>query len=182
MTGFGVLGTAALLGLAACPADLANPSDYDHAGSLTSGGAANTAGGGNTAGTGGGGSTQPGLNVSTKCLTDIFAASCSSIGCHAGPAAVAAARLDLSSANVNTRLIDVLATHELAPIDAPCVAGQKLIDSANPDQSWLVRKLTAAGATCGSRMPIGPELPADEMACVTKYAQDVATAAKAGGM
>jgi hypothetical protein len=180
LIGFGVLGTAALFGLPACPADLANPSDYDHPGSLTPGGSGNTAGAGNVAGAGGAGSTQPGLNVDTTCLTTIFAKSCGIPACHLAPGA-GAAHLDLSSPNVNKRLIDVASTHELASPNTGCVAGQKLIDSANPDQSWLVQKLTTDGTTCGLLMPIGTALSADEIACVKKYAADVA-AAKTSGM
>ena len=181
LTGFGVLGTGALLGLAACPADLANPGDYDHPGSLTPGGASGNMAGAGGAGGGGGGSTQPGLSVDTACLTAIFGKSCGVPGCHFAPAA-GAAHLDLSSANVNTRLIDIAATHEGAEPNTGCVANQKLIDSANPDQSWLVQKLTTDGTTCGLAMPIGTPLSATDVACFTKYAQDVATAAKAGGM
>ncbi|MES1178923.1 MAG: hypothetical protein ABUL62_31685 [Myxococcales bacterium] len=185
LAGFGVIGTLGLLGLAACPADLANPQDYDHPGSLTPGGAGGASGGGAGAPGAGGASgaapTQPGLNVDTTCITAIFTKSCALVGCHAAPAA-GAAHLDLSSPNVNTRLIDVVATHELASPDTGCVANQKLIDSANPAQSWLVGKLTTDGKTCGLVMPVGPALSTDDMACFTKYAQDVAAAAKAGGM
>jgi hypothetical protein len=179
LTSFGVLGTLALLGLAACPADLANPGDYDHPGSLTPGGASGAMGGGT--GVGGAGPTQPGLNVDTACLTAIFSKSCAVPACHFAPATLAA-HLDLSSPNVNTRLIDVVATHENADPKTGCVADQKLIDSASPDQSWLVQKLTTDGKTCGSTMPIGTPLSATDTACFTKYAQDVAAAAKAGGM
>jgi hypothetical protein len=181
LTGFGALGTAALLGLAACPADLANPSDYDHPGSKSTAGAGagGASGGGAGSGTGGALPAQPGLNVSTTCLTTIFAKSCSMVGCHAVPAA---ADLDLSSPNVNTRLIDVPATHESANPATGCIANQKLIDSTNPDMSWLVQKLSTDGKTCGLAMPIGQPLSDTDVACFKKYAQDVAAAAKAGGM
>jgi hypothetical protein len=183
LAGFGVLGTVALLGLAACPADLANPSDYDHPGSLTPGGSGGAMAGGagaGGAGTGGAGTAQPGLGVATTCLTTIFAKSCGIPACHLAPATLAA-HLDLSSPNVNTRLIDVAATHEGAMPNTGCVASQKLIDSTSPDQSWLVQKLTTDGTTCGYQMPIGTPLSATDIACFTKYAQDVA-AAKASGM
>lgn len=174
LTGCGLLGTLALLGLAACPADLANPSDYDR-GPANAGGAQGSAG----AGTGGAAPGQPGLNVDTKCLTDVFAKSCTIPSCHAPPVA---AGLDLDSPNVNTRLIDVVATHGSASPSTGCVANQKLIDSANPDQSWLILKLSTDGKTCGLPMPIGSPLTSDETNCLKKYAQDVAAAAKAGGM
>lgn len=177
LTGFGVLGTVALLGLAACPADLANPSDYDR-GPASNGGAPGAAGAGPGAGAGGAAPAQPGLNVDVTCMTAVFAKSCTIPSCHAPPVA---ANLDLDSPNVNTRLIDVVATHGSASPNTGCVANQKLIDSANPDQSWLILKLSTDGKTCGLPMPVGSPLSSDETACLKKYAQDVAAAAKAGG-
>jgi hypothetical protein len=143
------------------------------------GAGAGGASGGASGGTSGGGSTQPGLKVDTTCLTTVFKKSCTTVGCHSATAP--AASLDLSSPNVNTRLIDVVATHGDASPSTGCIANQKLIDSASPDKSWLVQKLTTDGKTCGLLMPVGPMLPATDIACFTKYAQDVA-AAKAGGM
>jgi hypothetical protein len=177
LAAFGVLGTLGLLGLAACPADLANPSEYDVPG------AAGAMGGG-SAGAGGAGSTQPGLNVDTTCLTQVFTTNCTtSIICHkTGATPNAGASLDLESPGANKRLIDVPATHGGVAANATCMPGQKLIDSAMPDNSWLLLKLTTATADqkCGSQMPIGPLLSDTDLTCVKKYIQDVADAAKSG--
>ncbi|MET0795225.1 MAG: hypothetical protein ABW061_27145, partial [Polyangiaceae bacterium] len=176
----GALATVGLLGLAACPADIANPGDYNHPGSASAGTSAGGSGASAGSAGAGGASTQPGLNVPTTCLTAVLAKSCGTLGCHQAPATFAAG-LDLSSPNVNTRLIDVVATHKDADPASGCVVGQKLIDSVNPDQSWLVLKLSTDGTSCGYSMPIGSSLSADDTACLKQYAQDVAAATKAGG-
>ncbi len=165
LTCVGLVGTVGLLSLAGCPADLANPQDYQQAAT-------------STGGAGGAPAMQPGLDVDTACLTAIFTASCTLSVCHSGTAELAA-HLDLASPGVNKRLIDIKASHETA---TGCKTGDKLIDSANPDQSWLLLKLTKTDQVCGSPMPIGPPLAADQIACVTKYTQDVHAAAVAAGM
>jgi hypothetical protein len=42
-----------------------------------------------------------------------------------------------------------------------------LIDKANPAQSAIYLKIT--GTTCGSQMPLGGSLTADEKACVLSW-------------
>lgn len=170
LAAIGVLGTLTLLLLAGCPGNLENAQTY------------NIDNPDQPAQAGSNGVTQPGLDVDTGCLTTIFKASCVTVGCHG--ATTPAAGLDLDSPGVNKRLINVLATHQLAMPNTGCVANQKLIDAANPDASWLVGKLTTDGSTCGLRMPVGPMLSADQIACATKYAHDVAAAAGTapGGM
>ena len=173
LTCVGLVGTVGLLALAGCPADLANPQDYQQAAST----------GGDTSGTGGAtGVMKPGLAVDTTCLTAIFAKDCAALaGCHK-PGAGAGAGLDLGTAGVNARLIDVPATHMDASPATGCMTGQKLIDSATPEASWLLIKVTVSQVDqkCGFAMPIGAPLTSDELACVTKYTQDVHAAALAG--
>ena len=160
----------ALLGLAACPADLANPSDYDRP----------PAAGGAPAGAGGDTSGNPALQVDTACLTAIFNTDCAALaGCHKPGTPAPGAGLDLGSPGVNARLIDVPATHADITGTPVCPSGDKLIDTANPDASWLLLKLTQPTQTCGFAMPVGLPLSDTDLACVRKYITDVAAAAGA---
>jgi len=170
-TGLGLVVCAGLLGLAGCPANLEDPERFAPAAA---------AAGSN--GSAGGGAVVPGLNVDTTCLQEAFSASCATAGCHKS-GANAAAGLDLGSPGVNRRLIDVVAPHTGAFPNTGCVSNQKLIDSSNAAASWLLIKITAADPnSCGVTMPIGAPLSADHLACIKKYADDVAAAATSGGM
>jgi hypothetical protein len=154
----GLLGTGALLLLAACPANLANPEDYAPAPLAVAG--------------------ASGVDLPVPaCMTTIISASCGQGTCHG---VSKAADLDLVSANLSRRLINVAATHRDAAPSSGCVPGVKLIDSANPSASWLVQKLTDA-KMCGFIMPVSlmQTLTSDQVACFTQYANDVAAAAKA---
>jgi hypothetical protein len=155
----GLLGTGALLTLAACPANLANPEDYAPAPLAVAG--------------------ASGVDLPVPaCMTTIIGASCGNVGCHGASAPQAG--LDLVSANVSRRLINVAATHGGVAAPNGCVPGVKLIDSANPSASWLVQKLTDT-KMCGFIMPVSlmPTLTSEQIACFTQYANDVAAAAKA---
>ena len=50
--------------------------------------------------------------------------------------------------------------------------------------SWLLLKVSKPNAelNCGTRMPIGRELGAAEIACIKQYVQDAAKGAGSGGM
>ena len=163
------LATGALFALTGCPANLANPQDYDvppaGAGAPSTGGAASTGG--------------DWTKVPTACMEAIFTASCASLGCHNAPGTIAPqAGLDLASPNVAARLVDQPASHVGASPDTGCVTGQKLIDRATPAASWLMLKLTtpSSALTCGSPMPIGLPLKADELKCIQDYINAVAAA------
>ena len=170
-TGFGLLVCVGLLGLAGCPANLEDPERFAPSAAVAG-----------SNGSAGGGAVVPGLNVDTTCLQEAFSASCATAGCHKS-GANAAAGLDLESPGVNRRLIDVVAPHTSAFPSTGCVSNQKLIDSSNAAASWLLIKITAADPnSCGVTMPVGAPLSAVHLACIKKYADDVAAAATSGGM
>ena len=51
---------------------------------------------------------------------------------------------------------------------------QKLIDSANVQDSWMLKKIRGEQASCGAQEPpVGP-LPAVDLACLTTYIECVA--------
>jgi hypothetical protein len=116
----------------------------------------------------------------TACVRDVFAedvADCKL--CHAAKTSadggLQSSGLDLESPNPTARLKDVPAKHaDLPPASAGCPVGDKLIDSASPEDSWLLKKLRGQQGSCGSPDPqIGP-LPPSEMACMEKYVYCVA--------
>lgn len=112
----------------------------------------------------------------TECVQKVFtgmAASCKL--CHGN--AFQAAGLDLQSPNVTSRLKDVPATHgDRAPQESgPCPIGDKLIDSASPEDSWLLKKLRGLQGNCGTAMPqTPPMLTPEEQQCMTTYVACVA--------
>ncbi len=112
------------------------------------------------AGDGGGADAAPdptgGCPPGTDVPTDILAARCAGSVCHDNDAP--AAGLDLGSADVASRLVDV----------ASGCNDLLLIDSANPGGSYLIEKLQPT-PTCGSRMPLGGALSDEELACVEEW-------------
>ena len=91
---------------------------------------------------------------------------CALSGCHvAGP--VAAAGLDLASADAFDRMFDVTSS----------LCSQPIISPFGADQSLLLAKLQGT-ATCGSRMPLGGSpLSTADIACVAAWIDDgIATA------
>lgn len=89
---------------------------------------------------------------------DIIVPRCAGGACHddVGPSA----GLDLLSADLGTRLIDV----------ASGCNGLPLIDSADRPASYLINKLGAT-PTCGGSMPPGPLLPPADVACVIEWVE-----------
>jgi hypothetical protein len=165
-------GTAAtaLLALVAtgCPeaADLANPGMYDAP--APAGGTGNTAGSGST-----------GSMCETECMAKIINAQGTGCkGCH-GKALKSGGMMDLESAGYTGRLVDKPAEHMGVEMGAACPSGDKLIDSANPSASWLLKKVTNMQGTCGVVMPITGALSAADQACVTTYVN--CAAGKPGG-
>lgn len=99
----------------------------------------------------------------------IFGASnkCGGAACHGSPGTPAVAYADLGSSpnDAHTRLLDVEGT-------GAC-AGKFIIDTANPDESLLITKLSSPAA-CGLPMPVGPALTAEEIQCVTDWTRAAA--------
>jgi hypothetical protein len=100
--------------------------------------------------------------------------------CHATAAPLG--ELDLRD-GYTKRLRDVPAKH--AGVDPPaapgdCPTGDKLIDTANPNASWLLTKIHGTQKTCGLQMPSSPLPPAD-MKCIEDYVACVAGKPVTGG-
>lgn len=143
-------------------------------GSSSTGGSSHSAtGGGNTAG------SHP---CETECVQKVFAGQATSCKlCHSNlplPNGVQSSSLDLQSPGFTARLKDVPAKHTdlaMGMSYADCPTGDKLIDTANPENSWLLKKLQGKQGACGTAMPQPPTtLKADEMACMTTYVYCVA--------
>jgi hypothetical protein len=117
----------------------------------------------------------------TTCVKEVFQTKSSGCGlCH-GPTPLGA--LDLKSAGFTERLRDVPSKHvEISPPAAPgdCPTGDKLIDTTNPDASWLLIKVRGMQKTCGGPMPTAP-LPAADLKCVEDYVACVAKKPLTGG-
>jgi len=166
---------SALLALftVACPepGDLQNPGNYPApvavAGQAATGGSAAT-----TAGTGGGDTAGPGCE--SACMATII--NTPSTGCKAchGASVKLAGTLDLETAGYGARLRDQAAEHAGVTPGAACPSGDKMIDSANPSESWLLKKVTNMQGDCGTVMPLGGALPAADQECFTTFVNCVA--------
>jgi hypothetical protein len=140
------------------------------------GGAGEGAVAGGSGGTGGTIVTEPSCDVE-----EVLRASCGRVGCHNETFRVAG--LDLASPGVQTRLIDVDATHEDITCDNPdggalkvecvpasCPTNAKLIDLAHPEESWLLKKLAGTQGECGVQMPMAPGvLTESERTCLEEW-------------
>jgi hypothetical protein len=74
-------------------------------------------------------------------------------------------------------LKDAPAKHvEIEQPDAVCPVGDKLIDSANVDNSWLLKKINGMHGTCGQLMPLGSFLDGADRQCLTTWVRCVAAA------
>lgn len=172
LSSFGLLGTIALLALPGCPANLENAQAFD-IDNPNAGAPPAAAGASNLA-----------LLEPPACVTAIMNTSCATVGCHKG--AVLSADLNLDPADPKMfagRLINVTASHGMAAPATGCVSGQKLIDTQNPDMSWLLLKVTKSNAelNCGFQMPLGVPLDAEKTACIRQYVQDAAAKAAGAG-
>jgi hypothetical protein len=96
--------------------------------------------------------------------------------CHSP--AFAASGLDLVSPGLAARLKDVPAKHaDLSPgmSASACPMGDKLIDSADPQNSWLLKKIRGQQGQCGNAEPPIGVLQASEIACFEMYVTCVAS-------
>jgi hypothetical protein len=142
----------------------------------TSGGAGAGGGTTSTAGIGGGsgGTGGPGVGETYVPLCDLqpsLKQNCARAGCHSTLDRYAG--LDLADpTQVAAQMVDKVATHgdincqvvgmpfractpaELVAIGCPPNA--LLIDSANPEESWVLKKLRDEQGLCGDSMPIAP--------------------------
>lgn len=155
------------------PGDLQNPGAYPAPTPV--GGSATTGG----SGTGG----SAAVSCETACMATIINAN--GTGCKAchGTAVKLAGTLDLETPGYTARLKDKPAEHAGVTAGSPCPMGDKLIDSANPAESWLLKKVTNMQGTCGTVMPLSGALSATDQMCFTTYVNCVAGGATpaAGG-
>lgn len=145
------------------PGDLQNPGAFPLPPS--SGGSA-------TAGSGTGGSTPAGCE--TACVAAIINATgtgCKT--CH-GKAIKLSGTLDFETEGYTQRLKDKPAEHAGVAAGSTCPTGDKLIDSATPANSWLLKKINDMTPGCGTVMPSSGPLSAADNACFTTYVNCVA--------
>lgn len=158
---FGLLGL-----LTGClPADLENPEQYPPLGGGNGGGA-------------------------PSCVTRAFkAANCNIPACHSSTAiAPAAAGLDLTGSGtaLADKLIDKPAEHrDVVERDGGppvvCNEGDLLINTANPAESWLLKKINGTHGTCGDAMPVGFTLSATDKQCIVDWIMSTGTGNGSGG-
>ncbi|MFB1482628.1 hypothetical protein U8525_20030 [Corallococcus sp. RDP092CA] len=101
--------------------------------------------GGNTS------SCAPGTTASSIIQAQCFT-------CHSTENKAAGGNLDLQASGLPGRLYTTNATCDAAP----------LADSANPSQSFFLKKLTTSPG-CGAQMPLGSSLSAADTACLTEW-------------
>jgi hypothetical protein len=95
----------------------------------------------------------------------ILAESCGTLGCHdATP--LAQAGLDLVSPGVEARVVGV-------NVVAPMCANRILVIAGDPDASYLLDKVLPAGGICGTPMPVGSNLDADEIEVLRQWIIDL---------
>ncbi|HVY27055.1 MAG TPA: hypothetical protein VHB79_10910 [Polyangiaceae bacterium] len=134
--------------------------------------------GGNTAGSGGSGTGGSGtmVNCETACLASIINATgtgCKT--CHSDMVKLDMGILDMASPGLSARLKDEASQHKGITGDTSgCPMGDKIIDSANPANSWLLKKITGQQGTCGTVMPSTGALSAADQKCVSDFVYCVA--------
>jgi hypothetical protein len=159
---------AALLLLATgCPgpAELEDPESFCKPGASVVDANGKVTGCNDQGASGGTGAGMPPASCETACMTQLLQNTCTS--CHTSSAALGG--LDLQSPGFTARLKDQAAKHESVANPAQCPSGDKLIDSANPSASWLLKKVNGQQGACGTLMPPGVPISQAELACVSAY-------------
>jgi hypothetical protein len=162
---------------ASCAAELEDPKLYTVANETkgVTGGTAPTATGGTTAAGGttstGGtagptGGAAPSMVTLETCVKEVFASQCTV--CHSTANKDSFGGLDLSGDAVITRLKDVVATHKGVTNPPACVAGALLINSANPAESVLLKRVKGT-QNCGTPMPFAPGLTGANLKCIEDW-------------
>ena len=84
--------------------------------------------------------------------------------------------LDLESLGRAVRLKDATAKHTgLTPgQETNCPQGDKLIDSAHVEDSWMLKKILGQQGACGTQDPPQGPLSGADLACLTTYIECVA--------
>ncbi|HTQ04193.1 MAG TPA: hypothetical protein VMI54_10060 [Polyangiaceae bacterium] len=162
-------------------------------GGTGSGAAPGSGGSVSAAGTGGTGTSSAGagsvkmqpIPTLSDCptLNSELTSGCAKLGCHQGP--YASAKLDLTpDMGLVGRLKDVPANHTditcagnvvCTSIPAACPTGDKLVDSSNVANSWMLHKVNGMPNGCGDSMPpAGYSIDATGKACVISLINAIA--------
>lgn len=160
-------------------------------GSGGSGTGGSIAGGSSSAGTGAVGTAGSAALLDVGCdYVTAVNRSCSRTACHNPRSRISG--LDLTptdAAALIARLKDQPARHreidcgnggnfvECVPASCPSPGSALLVDSANPDASWILRKLNGTHDGCGFQMPMAPGdegFDAERKACVEELVRAIA--------
>ncbi len=158
------------------PADLQDPKGFPPP---AVGGASSTGGSGT------GGAVPSACEVS--CIKDIFQkqpALCKL--CHTtkttADGGLQSSGLNLEADGFTDRLKNVAAKHTDLPMGKDtCTPGDKLIDTATPANSWLLKKIHGEQGNCGDPMPSTGTLSAAQKTCIEMYVACVAPGGAAPG-
>jgi hypothetical protein len=99
-------------------------------------------------------------------VKDVFTSQC--IACHSTALKDSFGGLDLSGDAVIMRLKDVAATHKGVTNPPACVTGAMLINSANPAESVLLKRVKGT-QNCGTPMPFAPGLTGANLKCIEDW-------------
>ena len=155
------LSVTAALPLVGCPGSLDNSGQYSEGVGDGSAGASGT-GGGDGSGGSGGGMVQCNIPVADV-PEQLIRVKCATSSCH--DASNPAGELDMISPGLEGRLLDQPST----------CSGEVLVDTANPENSFLLEKVSSMNPACGTeRMPLGGALPPEEIACVRDWINMIA--------
>jgi hypothetical protein len=141
----------------------------------TAGASAGTGGVSGAAGTGGLAGAPP-----TCAYQQIITSQCARAGCH--NTVFTASDMDLQAAGYEQRLINQPAKYTditcpdpggglpVPCVPADCTSGALLINTANPAESFMLKKLLGTQLGCGKQMPIAPGTVTEaERACLVEW-------------
>jgi hypothetical protein len=134
--------------------------DPERFGFLINGGSGGSADDGAESSRGGSGGSAASSRTPPACVQTIFKNKCAMAGCHAANTM----QTDLASPGVEDRLIDKKPTQG--------VCATKVLITIDGSSSLLTEKLKDS-PTCGTKMPLGSSLPADDMTCVMEWVNAV---------
>ncbi len=110
--------------------------------------------------------------------TPIFESKCSTSICHEGPDPLGS--VDLVNGDIAQNVLGVQAAYAGVTDPENCPATPELIvDPNNVEESLLLKKLLGT-YSCGSAMPVGLPLEADQIECIREWALTISQGAEAG--
>lgn len=196
------LGISLIVTQSGCPggAELENEAAWAGRFGNNTGGAPAATGGTGTGGTATGGTGTAGSGMQTNWVLDlntvtcpgglnaqtVIVGDCAKGGCHKG--AAASAKLNLEPANIAKNTKDVAAQYleiqcsaptepyvECIPATCPPAGSAMLVDSNNPDQSWMLKKVHDTTNDCGDVMPFQAAYTTDDkLGCIDAIVRAIA--------